>query len=333
MTDTNDTTNNNQLAVREYSPTLTALEDNFLNPQRFDQLWRVARAFAATDLVPAHFKKPENAFVALQMAFRSGIDPMVALQNLYIVQGRPGMSAALSIALANSSGKLKGPIRYQETGSGPQYVVTAKAITHDGHEITAQASMAMAEAEGWTRNNKYKTMPQVMLRYRAATLLIRQHMPEVLLGLHTAEELEDVAASKSAPRIQEKPVVVDEIPFAPPAETRVDAALPVPQNIDSSFVQNSPAPAKTRGNRGKKEEPAVTTSPSPPTNGEDPYSLLKNLFERPETTDAVKEKLTALSRRALKPGDRMYIVSAWSKGNKGDLSELDDLIKTRPEES
>jgi hypothetical protein len=62
--------------------------------------------------------------------------------------------------------------------------------------------MREAIAEGWTKNNKYKTLPELMLRYRAATLLIRTHVPEVLNGMHMVEEIEvatkDVTPSKSA---------------------------------------------------------------------------------------------------------------------------------------
>ncbi len=175
--------------------------ENYLNPARFDQIARLAKTFANTDLVPPHFKgKPENCFVALQMAFRSRIDPMVALQNLYLVQGKPGMSAQLAIALANRSGLLRGPISFKESGSGASYEVKAFATTRDGHEISSKASMKMAQAEGWTRNPKYGTMPEVMLRYRAATFLVRQHLPEVLLGMQTHEELVDVQSSKSVPQ-------------------------------------------------------------------------------------------------------------------------------------
>jgi hypothetical protein len=53
--------------------------------------------------------------------------------------------------------------------------------------------MREAIAEGWTKNAKYRTLPELMLRYRAATLLIRTHVPEVLNGMHMVEEIEDVA--------------------------------------------------------------------------------------------------------------------------------------------
>jgi hypothetical protein len=52
--------------------------------------------------------------------------------------------------------------------------------------------MDTARKEGWTKNPKYKTMPEQMLRYRSATWLIRLHCPEVLLGMQASEEIQDV---------------------------------------------------------------------------------------------------------------------------------------------
>jgi len=66
--------------------------------------------------------------------------------------------------------------------------------------------MSEAKAEGWTSNAKYKTLPELMLRYRAATLLIRTHIPEVLNGMHTVEELTDVEAAKHKPNTHLKDI-------------------------------------------------------------------------------------------------------------------------------
>lgn len=170
-------------------------------------LWKLAERFANSDMVPPHFKgKVDNCFVVIQMAQRSGIDPMLALQNIFMVSGRPGMSAQLAIALANVSGQFKGPIRYDVKGEGDKLTVTAYATSKEGYELSFTASMAMAIAENWIKNPKYKSMPELMLRYRAAVLLIRLHIPEVLMGMHMADEYEDVSAAGSVTVQAEKPV-------------------------------------------------------------------------------------------------------------------------------
>ena len=121
----------------------------------------------------------------------------MVMQGTYILKGKLGMYTSFAISLANSSGILEGGICYNVEGSGGDLKVTAFSnLRANGEEISYTISMKEAMAEGWTSNAKYKTLPELMLRYRAATLLIRTHIPEVLNGMHTVEELKDVEASK-----------------------------------------------------------------------------------------------------------------------------------------
>ena len=52
--------------------------------------------------------------------------------------------------------------------------------------------MRMARQEGWTKNSKYQSMPELMLRNRAATFFGRQYIPDLLLGVQTSEEVVDI---------------------------------------------------------------------------------------------------------------------------------------------
>lgn len=162
----------------------------------FAETMRLAEIFSKTRMVPVHFQgKPEDCFVAMQMAHRMGVDPMMALQNIYVVGGKPGLTGALIISLINNSKRLKGGIRFRIEGKGEALAVTAFGTLQDGETVEFTASMAMAKAEGWDKNPKYRSMPEVMLRYRAATFLARFNFPEVILGMHSSEEWEDVEAS------------------------------------------------------------------------------------------------------------------------------------------
>lgn len=159
-----------------------------------EHLWRLSRYFAASRMVPAHFQqKPEDCMVALMMAQQLEVNPVLALQNLQVINGRPGFSASFAIGLANQRGPFSGPITWSSKGKGDSLEVTAQAtIKGSGEVVTTTVSMEMAKAEGWTKNPKYRSIPEQMLRYRSATWLIRLHCPEVLMGLQSSEELEDV---------------------------------------------------------------------------------------------------------------------------------------------
>jgi hypothetical protein len=124
------------------------------------------------------------------------LDPMMVMQGTYVVHGKLGMVSSFAISLANSSGLLESGISYEIEGSGADLRVTAKAmLKSSGKEISYSIGMKEARAEGWTKNPKYQTLPELMLRYRAATLLIRTHIPQVLNGMHMVEEIRDVQAS------------------------------------------------------------------------------------------------------------------------------------------
>lgn len=152
---------------------------------------------AKSDIIPAHYKgKPSNVFIALQTALRMNIDPLMVMQSTFVVSGKLGMASSFAISLANSSGLFKDGIRYKVSGSGENLAVTAYTnYRSSGEEISYTVSMKMAQAEGWVKNSKYQSMPELMLRYRAATFLIRTHAPEVLNGMHMVEELEDISHS------------------------------------------------------------------------------------------------------------------------------------------
>jgi hypothetical protein len=157
---------------------------------------RWAQAFSASKLVPEHLQgKAADCLVAFALARTMKLEPLTVLQNIHFVKGKPGWSAQFLIARANMSGKFTHGLRWRTEGKGADMSVTCYAHTADGEIVDATASMAMAQAEGWTSNSKYKSMPEQMLRYRSATLLVSLYCPEVKFGIPTAEELEDVAAA------------------------------------------------------------------------------------------------------------------------------------------
>jgi hypothetical protein len=158
---------------------------------------KFSEIMAQSDIIPTHYRgKPANVFIAVQTALRMNLDPMQIMQNTFVVSGKLGMVSSFAISLANGSGLFDNGIRYRVEGSGEDLKVTAYAnLKKGGAEISYTITMREAIAEGWTKNNKYKTLPELMLRYRAATLLIRTHAPEVLNGMHMVEEIEDTGFS------------------------------------------------------------------------------------------------------------------------------------------
>lgn len=204
--------NDTEAVAQMLVQTDTGPMDALLNVDKFEQLQRCAKLFSSSDLVPEQFRgKVANCFIGLQMALRLGVEPFMFLQNCYIVHGKPGIESKLAIALANSRGVFRGGIRYEMFGEGK----TRGCIAYGTHAKTgdrceATCDMALATAEGWTKKSgsKWLTMPELMLKYRAAMFLIRTHCPEVIMGLQSVEELADIE-ERTAARLESAVRLID----------------------------------------------------------------------------------------------------------------------------
>jgi len=171
---------------------ITSNSDVFATPDSFEHAQRVAKVFAQSALVPQHFhNKVADCLIAYQVAKRLNEDPLAIMQNMFVVHGRPGWSTSYMIARANKSGIFRGPIRWKSEGKGDDLEVRAIANLADGGEqVDVSVSLKMAKAEGWTKNSKYATMGEHMLRWRSAAMLIRLFAPEIMLGFQVIEEIE-----------------------------------------------------------------------------------------------------------------------------------------------
>jgi hypothetical protein len=164
---------------------------------------RVATALSKSTLIPKDYQNNlPNCLVALNMANRLGADPLMVMQNLYIVHGRPAWSSQFLIATANASGKFS-PLRYRFTGTKGKddYGCVCSAVCGTTGEIleSTEITIAMAKAEGWfdKSGSKWKTMPEQMLRYRSASFFVRAYAPELSLGIATDDEARDVIDAES----------------------------------------------------------------------------------------------------------------------------------------
>ena len=193
----------------------------WMDPNAFHQAREAAKVFAGSQMVPAHLRgKPDDCLIVLAMAHELGENPILLMQAVYMISGKPGWSASYMIARANQSGVFATRIGWRSEGAGATLSVTAYAVDRStGEEVHATADMRMAKAEGWTKNAKYDSMPEHMLRWRSATMLIRLHAPEILYGYSTKDELEDVEAAQARPRRQVGPTATEPVatPEAAPA--------------------------------------------------------------------------------------------------------------------
>lgn len=156
---------------------------------------QMAKGMAASTIVPQTFQKNEaNCLVAISQSQKLGIDPLTVMNNMYLIQGRISWKSEFIIAMINNSGKFDFELQYEEEEKDGKPFSCKCWTEKDGRRVEGiKVDMNMAEAEGWTKKNgtKWKTLPQLMLRYRAATFFARFNAPELTSGLYTKEEYED----------------------------------------------------------------------------------------------------------------------------------------------
>ena len=161
-----------------------------------------------------------NCVIVLNMSARMNADPLMIAQNLYIVEGRPSWSSQWIIAAINSCGRFS-PLRFDIKDLGKKTVEYTSYIWENKQrsakteaiEITDKVCVAwateketgnriesppvsieMAFKEGWYTKNgsKWQTMEDVMLRYRTASFFGKLYAPELLMGLQSVEETQDM---------------------------------------------------------------------------------------------------------------------------------------------
>lgn len=164
----------------------------FFDVLAFEQAQRVAKMFSLSTMVPEHFQNNiGNCMIAMDFANRIGANIFMTMQNMYVIHGKPGIEGKLVIALVNQCGRFE-PLEFEE---GKDFCVAVAKDIKSGKILKGtKITIEMVKKEGWwqKKGSKWQTMPEQMYRYRAATFFARTYCSEVLLGMQTREELQDV---------------------------------------------------------------------------------------------------------------------------------------------
>lgn len=168
----------------------------FGNMAAFELAQRMGKMLASSNIVPqAYQNNIGNCVIALEMASRLNASPLMVMQNLHVINGRPAWGSQYIIAMINQSRKYKTELQFEITGEGDARSCTAYVYDHNDHRVEGPTiSIQMAKDEGWYGKNgsKWKTMPDVMLRYRAAAFFGRLNCPEMIMGIYTRDEVIEI---------------------------------------------------------------------------------------------------------------------------------------------
>ena len=160
--------------------------------------YKIANMLCKSSLVPQAYKSnPVDCMIAMEMTSRTNFPLLMVMQNLYIIQGKPSWSGQFCTAVVNASGRFS-PLEFvqltNEDGSLKGYYAQATRLADGKLCVGSPVDWDMVKNEGWLSKSgsKWKTMPDLMFHYRAAAFFVREHCPDLLCGLQTAEEVQDV---------------------------------------------------------------------------------------------------------------------------------------------
>ena len=200
----------------------------FSGIQAFEDAQRIAKALASSTLIPPQFQGQQgfaNCLVALEIANRMRMSPFQVMQNLHIIHGRPSWSSQFIIGLINGCGRFS-PLRYDVTGQGDSLACTCVATElASGNDLRGPTvTMAMAKKEGWATKSgsKWLTLPDLMIRYRAAAFWGRLYIPELLVGIQTQEEVVDIEPVTVKPELPKTSLEQLNATIAQPVEVIAD---------------------------------------------------------------------------------------------------------------
>ncbi len=171
-------------------------------PTTMEEAWRLSEALSSSGLVPDAYKgKPRDCLIALDLAGRLGVGWLAIMQSVYSVHGRLGMESKLVASLINTSGIFTDPLDYEVVGDDSDkdnYKVRAFATRKSTGKVLygPWITWKLVRAEAWDSKagSKWKTMPDQMFHYRAASWFANRHCPEVKIGMMTTEEAEELPA-------------------------------------------------------------------------------------------------------------------------------------------
>lgn len=281
---------------------------NFFDPVQFETMQRVCKMFASSDLVPDTYKpkmkpipnnaNPEivaaiqaenkvamdkavaNCMIAVEVSMRIGASPLMVMQNMAVIYGRPSWSSKFLIATVNSCGRFE-PLQFRFTDKGNignvdyvdyvwnDHTRRKEAVTKtlDGTNIrnlecvayttkkgskdvleSAPVSIQLAVEERWFTKDgsKWRTMPRQMLMYRAASMWTNAYAPELSMGMRTIEEQQDIVD-----------VEFEEIPNTPVASSNNTAST-------ISMEEATPTADTAPVNADNQAEPANADTPTAP---------------------------------------------------------------------
>lgn len=163
-----------------------------LNLSTLSELWRFSECVVQSAMFP-QVRTPQQAMVAIEMGLELGVPPLQALQNIAVINGRACVWGDTMLALVYASSLLTA-IEEKIEGDGDRMIAHC-TVKRRGFESATTRSYSVQDAVTaglWAKKDNWKNYPKRMLQMRARGFALRDVFPDVLKGMITREEADDM---------------------------------------------------------------------------------------------------------------------------------------------
>jgi hypothetical protein len=172
-----------------------------ITPRGIEEAIRLAKIMAASGLMPKSIETPEAVFVAMQMGAEIGLSPMASVQNIAVINGRPGIYGDAALAIVRSSGLLE---EFKEWSEGerkkPDWTYFCRVKRKGCEAVTGSYSWAEALEAGFDQvkpESPWKRWTNRMMQFKARNFAMRDQFADFLKGIRTIEENSDAIVLES----------------------------------------------------------------------------------------------------------------------------------------
>lgn len=184
-------------------------------PQTLTEAIQFSEMLSRSTMVPKNYQgKAEDILVACQWGYEVGLQPLQALQNIAVINGKPSIYGDAALALVQNSSVCEDIEESIEGEGTPNPTAVCIARRKGRKPVKATFSVDDAKRAGlWGKQGPWTAYPKRMLQMRARGFAIRDAFPDVLKGLITSEEASDYQVEEKSSVIA-APAVLEAIPKA-----------------------------------------------------------------------------------------------------------------------
>lgn len=235
-------------------------------PKSTAEAMELAKTLASSQLIPKAFQqRPGDVFVAMMWSYSLGIPIVQGLQGIAVINGKPSLYGDALLAVCMGSGQMA-DIEETVTGNADNLTATCK-VTRRGKPTPVVSTFSMADARAAGLLGKpgpWKQYTSRMLKMRARAFALRDAFPDVLSGIASAEEMQDVEGTATEKATENVAEQVAKMP-------RRRSKLPVqaPKEGTEAEVVKPAAPAQELPPPPEPEPAPVSAPEAPAAEGEE----------------------------------------------------------------